>query len=464
MQKEVAVAIVGAGSAGLYALSQVKKETDDFVLIDGGELGTTCARVGCMPSKALIHIANMYAGKEKFSGSGIEGAKDLTVSIPRVMAKVRQLRDIFSEQNKKSVLKLGKRLIRANARFIDTNTLQAGEYTIKAQKIIIATGSSPVLQPEWSGFKEDIITTDTFFEQKDLPKKIAVLGGGAIGLELGQALARLGIEITLIHSKTTIGGLRDTKINESAVTAIAKDLELWRGSRASLHKSESGIRVQAGKREKIVDKVLAATGRKPNLKNMDFKNTGIETDAKGMPPYDLNTMRIGSSNIFIAGDVNASAQLLHEAADEGRIAGYHAVDNEYGFRRKVPFAIVFSNPQIAVIGQTHDFKDDTVTGYFNFSKQGRAILEENAHGSACLHLRKNDGRILGAQLAVPGAEHLAHHLAWAIQQKMSVYAMLKLPFYHPTLEEGLRSLLIKAVKKIGKEQKGILEIRDQKQM
>ncbi|WP_309496253.1 dihydrolipoyl dehydrogenase [Sulfurovum sp.] len=462
MKKEVEVAIIGAGSAGLYALSQVRKETSNFLVINDGPYGTTCARVGCMPSKSLIRIAEYYHEREYFDKSGIQNSDKLSISMPDVLKRVRKHRDILVDGNIKNVTRLGDKVLSGKAEFVNANTLKVGEDEIIAKKIIIATGSKPVFDPKWEEFKEYILTTDELFEQEDLPSTLGVLGLGVIGLELGQALSKLGIKITAVHSKEFIGGLTDPEVNKNMLEVCEKEFDIWLGGgRAVLTKVEDKINIKNDKNEVLVDKVLVAIGRKPNLTSLKLENLGINLDKRGMPKFDPQTMQIEDLPIYIAGDVNADRPLLHEAADEGRIAGYNAVKSQKKFKRKVPLAIVFTDPNIALIGKGYnDIKDDenVMICSYNFKQQGRAFLMNKNVGLANLYIQKSDGKLLGAQIAAPAGEHLAHHLAWAMEQELTVYDMLELPFYHPTLEEGLSSLLLICAKKLGLRKDKIVEI------
>ena len=462
MKKEVEVAIIGAGSAGLYALSQVRKRTDNFLLINDGPYGTTCARVGCMPSKSLIRIAEYYHEREYFEKSGIKNSDQLSVCIPDVLKRVRKHRDILVSGNIKNITRLGDKVLSGRAEFINANRLKVGEDEIIAKKIIIATGSTPVFDSKWEAFKEHILTTDELFEQEDLPATLGVLGLGVIGLELGQALSRLGIKVTAVHSKEFIGGLSDPEVNKNMLELCEKEFDIWLGGgRAVLNKVDDKIKISNSENEVFVDKVLVAIGRKPNLEALKLENLGITLDKRGMPNFDPNTMQIEDLPVYITGDVNADRPLLHEAADEGRIAGYNTVKPQKSFKRKVPLSIVFTSPNIAFVGKDYkEIKEDenVITGSYDFSKQSRAMLMNINAGLAHLYVAKNDGTLLGAQIAVPQGEHLAHHLAWAIEQELTVYDMLHLPFYHPTLEEGLYSLLLNCVKKLGVKKEGILEV------
>jgi dihydrolipoamide dehydrogenase len=284
---------------------------------------------------------------------------------------------------------------------------------------------------------------------------------GVIGLELGQALSRLGIKVTATHSKEFIGGLSDPEVNAVMFQECQKEFDIWLGGRATLSKEDNKIKIRSGEREVLVDKVLVAIGRRPNLEALKLENLGITLDKRGMPNFDPHTMQIEDLPVYIAGDVNADRPLLHEAADEGRIAGYNTVKAQKSFKRKVPLSIVFTSPNIAFVGKAYkEIKEEenVITGSYDFSKQSRAMLMNINAGLAHLYVQKSDGKLLGAQMAIPQGEHLAHHLAWAIEQDLTVYEMLALPFYHPTLEEGLYSLLLNCIKKIGVKKEGILEV------
>jgi dihydrolipoamide dehydrogenase len=200
------------------------------------------------------------------------------------------------------------------------------------------------------------------------------------------------------------------------------------------------------------DYIIAATGRTPNVHNLGLEHTGIVLDAKGIPLYDRTTMQCGASAIFIAGDVNNDVPLLHEAADEGRIAGENAAsypDIRAGLRR-TPLAVVFTDPQIATVGARYAELPSSryVTGIVSFEDQGRSRVMLRNRGLLHVYAEIGTGRLLGAEMTGPDAEHLAHLLAWAIQGKLTVHEALERPFYHPVVEEGLRTALRDAAMKL----------------
>ena len=167
------------------------------------------------------------------------------------------------------------KVIRKRARFIDPNTLDLGDETLKADKIIIATGSKPWIPENWEPFREFIVDTDQFFELTALPRKIAVFGLGPIGLELGQALHRLGMQVTGITRRKTAGGLTDPEMQEYAFNHFSKEMDIRVGSADILGRDGSGVRVGWGAGEKTVDMILLATGRRPALKDLGLENLGL---------------------------------------------------------------------------------------------------------------------------------------------------------------------------------------------
>lgn len=448
MSKEVDVAIIGAGSAGLFALSQVRKKTDSYVLIDGGELGTTCARVGCMPSKVLIQVAEDFHRRKIFEREGIEGAEALRVDIPEAMEHVQDLRDTFVDRTLGTTDNLDDaHLLEGYAKFISEDMLEVNGEEIRAKKIIIATGSSPIIPAAWQSCAENILNTDEVFELEDLPASMAVVGLGSIGLEIGQAVSRLGVDVTGIDQQETVAKLADSVVSDLAVDTMRKEFPLWLGAVANLEMHEDGIKVSSGDKSVVVEKVLASLGRRPNLDKLGLENLSIELDDRGIPVYNPNTMQLGDSSIFIAGDVNADRALLHEAGHEGRVAGYNAVHEVTAFKRKTFLGITFCDPNVATVGAQLDELNtaDIAIGEIQFGPVGRALIMGKNRGVLRVYANKADGRLLGAAMACVKAENLAHLLAWSIQQGLSVQDLLKMPFYHPVIEEALQAALYNAL-------------------
>ncbi len=239
--KKYDVAIIGAGTAGLTARAEVAKQTDNYVVIDGGILGTTCARVGCMPSKALIEVANTFHKRNQFDTYGLSHSNLIVPDYKKVMAHVRGLRDRFAGGVVRGMEGWKTHFIAKNARFLDQNTLDLGDEKIKAKKIVIATGSKPFMPDAWKKYSRYFLDTDSFFEQKTIPKKMAVLGLGPIGIELGQALSRLGIDVVAMIRRKVIGGLTDPEIQSYAFQCFEREMNIQVGTIEILGETDKGL-------------------------------------------------------------------------------------------------------------------------------------------------------------------------------------------------------------------------------
>ncbi|MFZ9035142.1 MAG: dihydrolipoyl dehydrogenase [Francisellaceae bacterium] len=447
-KRNVEVAIIGAGTAGLSARREVAKLTDDYIVIDGGDMGTTCARVGCMPSKVLIQVANDFARRQVLADEGIAGAEYLSVDTGEVMAYVRKLRDRFVRGVFNDMSQWQDKLLKHYTRFVDTHTLLVGDEKIHAKKIIIATGSTPIIPKNWRHLCQHIIDTDAFFELEQLPEKMIVIGLGVIGIELGQALAKLGVDVTLVGLGKSIGGLSDPEIQDYVAKQFNQQLTISLNGAELIGESDDGrLIVEIDGRVEHFDKALLALGRRPNLESLDLIAAGISIDNRGMPEYSETTYQLDDqAHIYLVGDVNAQRPLLHEAADQGRIAGFNAVrDHNQCFAKRTSLSITFCEPNIATVGKRyHQLREEEVgfiTGRVSFEGQGRSIVKHKEQGLLHIYARKADGRILGAELQAPDGEHLAHLLAWAISNQMTVDETLAMPFYHPVVEEGVRTAL-----------------------
>ena len=450
---KVDVAVIGAGSAGLPAFRAAHRHTENIVLIEGGIYGTTCARVGCMPSKLLIAAAEAAHSIETASKFGVYTSKP-NINGHDVMRRVRSERDRFVGFVLESVESIDpNHHFRAHARFLDDHTIQAEDKIFEAKSVVIATGSSPKLMPMFDGLGERLVVNDDIFDWETLPESVAVFGPGVIGLELGQALHRLGVRIRIFGLSGSLKPLSDMGIRNYAENLFKAEFPLdTKANILSLVLENDQVKIcfvdckNGEEKEEFFDFLLAATGRFPNVNDLGLENTKLELDSLGVPLFNSATMQCGNSSIFIAGDVNNDLPLLHEAADEGEIAGDNAgrfPDIKTGLRRS-PVTVVFCDPQIAIVGDSWnelEGKENVVTGKVSFEGQGRSRIILKNKGLMHVYADRNSGLFLGSEFIGPHAEHLAHLMSWAHQQKMTIQQMLEMPFYHPVIEEGLRTAL-----------------------
>jgi len=454
------VAIIGAGTAGLVAYRKAKAAGASAVLIEGGDYGTTCARVGCMPSKLLIAAASAAHAVAHAPRFGIRVDGVTRIDGREVMDRVRRERDRFVRGALRDVQSIPEaERIRGHARFLDDHSLSVGEDArVVAKSIVIATGSRAAYPDSFKVLGERLITSDAVFDWHDLPKAVAVIGPGIVGLELGQALHRLGVRVAVLGQGGRVGPISDPEIRTYAIAAFNEEFTLEPDAHIA-HVRLHGDRVALGREGQNgsgeiehFDCVLAATGRVPNVTGLGLENTTLKLDARGVPSFDPATARTvsmdGASPIFIAGDASNFIPLLHEAADEGRLAGTNAARLAQGKPvspglRRAPLGIVFTDPQIGIVGGGfRSMKPGSfATGQASFEDQGRARIQLNNKGLLNVYGDIATGRLLGAEMLAPAAEHLAHLLAWALQNRMTPAQMLEMPFYHPVIEEGLRTAL-----------------------
>jgi dihydrolipoamide dehydrogenase len=445
------VAVIGAGTAGMTAYRAAREHTDRVVVVEGGPYGTTCARVGCMPSKLLIAAAEAAHTIAEAPAFGVH-AGAVRVDGRAVMARVRAERDRFVGFVVEAVERWpDEARIRGHARFVADQVLQVDDHTrIEADRIVIATGSSPALPRAWRDALGDrLLVNDDVFDWQDLPRSIAVVGAGVIGLEIAQALHRLGVRVKLYGRGGRVGPLTDPALQDETRRVLAATLPMnVHADHLALRREGDEVVVSGtGGPDERFDGLLAATGRRPNVDALGLEHTTLPRDASGVPEVDRCTGQIGATRAFMAGDVSELHPLLHEAADDGRIAGDNAGRwPDIRVRpRRAPLAVVFSDPQIMIAGRSHrDLVDAKVafeTGAVSFEDQGRSRVMRVNHGRLHVYGERASGRFLGAEMIGPAAEHLGHLLAWSAQRGDTVQAMLDSPFYHPVIEEGLRSAL-----------------------
>lgn len=451
------VVVLGGGTAGMGAFRNARLHTDNVYLIENNVFGTTCARVGCMPSKLLIAAAEARHHALHTDPFGVHLDKDsIVVNGEEVMQRVKSERDRFVGFVVSDVEEWpADKRIMGTAKFVDEHTVQIDDYTqITAKSFVIATGSRPVIFPQWEVLGDRLIVNDDVFSWDTLPKSVAVFGPGVIGLELGQALHRLGVKVEIFGVAGAIGGISDPVVAEEAKTVFGEELTLHLDAKTEVKlDAEGNVEVhweQDGEKGVFVaEYMLAAVGRRPNVDNIGLENLTIEKDARGVPVADPLTMQTSISHIFIAGDASNQLPLLHEASDQGKIAGHNAAifpNIEGGLRRSV-IGVVFTSPQIATIGLKYAQvaakyqPDEFVIGEVSFRNQGRSRVMLVNKGHMRLYAEKATGRFIGAEVVGPAAEHLAHLMAWAHQMKMTIPQMLDMPFYHPVIEEGLRTAL-----------------------
>lgn len=455
------IIILGAGTAGMAAYKEAIKSTDNILIINDGPWDTTCARVGCMPSKVLIASANRAHNAKNSVNLGLKIKSSIDTS--EVMTHVQQLRDRFTKATIKDVNSWNKQhKISGKAHFLDAQTIEVNNKKYQAKSFIIAVGSRPTVNQDWQDELGSLyLTSDQIFELPQLPKRLAVIGSGVIAIELAQAMQRLGVETTIFARSKKVGSLTSPNLQALAQETLSEELDFkFKTLPNGVKKFRSKVKIQYSEQstEKtlIADYLLSATGRTSNLDTLSLEKINPKFEDLKKLPVNSITKQLETYPIFIVGDAFTSTPIQHEAAFEGRVA----VKNCLSYpdipetKKLTPLGIMFSSPEMASIGQTYkslsDEGHDFITGTVSYEKQGRAIVNGENVGAVEVYVDPKSRKLIGAELLMYSAEHIAHLLNWAVQNELTIDEILENPFYHPTIEEGIRTALKHARRQLPK--------------
>ncbi|HAM82106.1 dihydrolipoyl dehydrogenase [Ornithinibacillus bavariensis] len=443
---ELDTLVVGAGPGGYVAAIRAAQLGQKVTIVDKGALGGVCLNIGCIPSKALIEAGHSV---ERAHGSEAIGIKTENVTVD--FSKVQEWK--ASVVNKltsgvESLLKGNKvDIVKGEVYFVDGNTVKVMDektsqtYTFK--NCIIATGSSPIEIPTFK-FSERVLDSTAALDLKEVPKKLVVIGTGFIGAELGTAYANFGTEVIFLEgAKDILGGF------EKQMTQLVKKGLKKKGATIitealakGVEETKDGVKVTyevAGKEETVeADYVLVTVGRRPNTREIGLEQVGIEVDERGLIKVDKQC-RTNVPNIYAIGDVVAGAPLAHKASYEGKVAA-EAISGE---KSEVDYigmpAVAFVEPELATVGMTEQEAKDA--GYnvkvakFPFGANGRALSLNATDGFLKLVTRKEDGLVLGGQIAGPNASDMISEIGLAVESGMTAEDIALTIHAHPTLGE-----------------------------
>ncbi|EIJ81663.1 dihydrolipoyl dehydrogenase (E3 component) [Bacillus methanolicus PB1] len=443
---ETETLVIGAGPGGYVAAIRAAQLGQKVTIVEKGTVGGVCLNVGCIPSKALISAGHRYETAKQSDSIGII-AENVKVDFSKVQEwKASVVKKLTG--GVEGLLKGNKvDIVRGEAYFVDANTVRVMDensaQTYKFKNAIIATGSRPIELPSIK-FSKRVLDSTGALSLQEIPNKIVVIGGGYIGIELGGAYASFGSQVTILEAADDIlHGF------EKQMTALVKRNLKKKGAEIitkamakGVAEKENGVVVtyEAKGEEKNIeaDYVFVMVGRRPNTDELGLEQAGIEVNEKGIIKTDKQC-RTSVSNIFAIGDVVEGLDLAHKASYEGKIAaeviaGHNSEIDYLG----IP-SVVFSDPELASVGYTESqAKEDgieVIAARFPFGANGRALSLNSSEGFMKLVTRKDDGLVIGAQIAGPSASDMIAELGLAIEAGMTAEDLAMTIHAHPTLGE-----------------------------
>ncbi len=422
--------VIGGGPGGLLAALRAEQSGLDVVLAEKNKIGGACLNRGCIPSKSLKTAAEIAHKAEESSDLGIEA--DPEIDCKRMMKwtsrNIRRLR----AGSKKRVEKAGVDIKEAKAELVSSSQAEIDGETVEFENAIIASGSEPVKLPFCSYDKEETITSDEFFDMKELPEKIVIIGAGYIGMELGTICNKLGTDVTILEALDQIL----PQFDERVVKPIAKkakklgmDIRLDR----SVCNVEKGEKVAVECEDEKVysaDQVMVLCGRKPVTDGLGLENTDMELDDGGFVKTD-DQFKTDDPRIYAVGDVAGGKMLAHEAYNEAVIAVESILGNEK--QKSLIPAVVFTDPQLAKVGE---FKEEYVTGSASFREVAAAYTKNEIEGKIKVAI-DDEGILKAGTIVGVEASEIIHELALAVQNELPAEAVADTVHAHPTVSEGI---------------------------
>ena len=463
------VLVVGAGPGGYVAAIRSGQLGLDTVIVEGNKAGGVCLNVGCIPSKAIIHSAERFESLQKHSSEDNHMGLSVDGEVRIDMEAMTSWKDSIVNKLTKGVESLlkgaGVEVINGWASFESSKQcmVNTGKETvhIEAENVIIATGSSHIDLPFMPCDEEFILSSTGMLDLKELPKSVAIVGGGYIGLELGCALTKLGTEVTVIEGLDEVLSIMDKEIRRPLerwlkmrkvtihTKALARGAEIkGKGASRKVH-----LRYEKeGEEQSIkVDKVLVTVGRRPNSKGWGLENMGIRMDSSGNFIRIDRKCRTSAPGVFAIGDVAGEPMLAHKASSQGEMVAEIIAGNNREFDKVAIPAIVFTEPEIVSVGlnpdEARNLGEEVITGKFPLAANGRALtLEaEKTGGFIRVTARKSDHVILGIQAVGSHVAELSGEFVLALEMGALLEDIADTVHAHPTMTESFHESVLKTL-------------------
>lgn len=440
--------VIGGGSGGLTAATIAGRVGAQVLLVDKQYLGGDCLHYGCVPSKALIRCANVAHTVRDAGRFGVKLHGNSTVDFSDVMQYVREAIDVVGNSDSEEVLRSrGVDVVFGGARFLSPTRIQVGDRQLEASRSIISVGSRAVAPPIPGLRKAGFIDHVGLFQLNEQPRRLVVIGGGPIGVEMGQAMARLGSEVTILERSDRLLRNDDEELARLLAAYLEEELTLLVGASVTevrrLAHGKTVVFEEDGEQKTIdCDEILVATGRKPNLEELGLAEAGVDFNSKGIIVNDR--LRTTAPNIWACGDCTGSYQFTHFAEAQARVATRNALfaGNEKFKEKDVPWT-TFSDPEVAHVGMTEAqarAEHDPIRVYrFPYAELDRAVCDGMTKGLGKIVCDLN-GNILGASLLGSHAGEAITEIVIAMKASIPLHKLAQFIHVYPTLGRIIRRL------------------------
>ena len=449
------VVVIGAGAAGLVASYVAASAKARVTLVESGAMGGDCLNTGCVPSKALLHVARSVHAMRHAAELGLRVAPPV-VDFAAVMARVREVvAEVAPHDSVERYTQLGVEVLRGRACITSPWTVRVegdgGVVELSTRAIVVAAGARPLVPPIPGLDEVGYLTSDTVWDLRELPRRLLVLGGGPIGCELAQAFARLGSQVTLMEMQARILGREDAGVAEQVAAALRADgVELLTGHKALRARIEAGerrmlARGPAGDVEVVFDALLCALGRVARTQGYGLEELGVALRANGTVQADA-ALRTSIPNLYVCGDVTGPLQFTHVAAHQAWTASVNALLGGW-WSLKSDLSVIpwttFTDPEVARVGLSEDEARARDIAYeatrYDIAELDRAIAEGATGGFIKVLTPPGKDRILGAVIVGAHAGELLAEFVLAMRKGLGLSAILGTVHAYPTWSEAARA-------------------------
>ncbi|MCJ9429058.1 dihydrolipoyl dehydrogenase [Kordiimonas marina] len=449
--------VLGAGPGGYIAAIRAGQLGLDTVVVEGNAPGGTCLNVGCIPSKALIHAADEFEKVSHFTGDNVLG---ISVQKPTIdFGKTVEWKDGIVKRLTGGIAGLFKKNkvqhITGWGTMIDGKTCEVetadGKVTVKAENVILATGSVPIEIPSLP-FGGNVISSTEALSLDAVPGKLVVIGGGYIGLELGIAYAKLGADVTVVEALDRVLAQYDKELTKPVVASLKKHgITVMASTKAkTLAKDGKGLVVETadGKEETLkADNILVTVGRRAKTEGWGLE--GLDLTMNGRVVAIDDQCRTSMTGVYAIGDLTGEPMLAHRAMAQGEMVAEIVAGEHRRFDKVAIPAVCFTDPEIVTCGLSPDEAKaaghDTVIGLFPFLANGRAMTMESDEGFVRVVARKDNHLVLGIQAVGKGVSELSAAFSLALEMGARLEDIAGTIHAHPTQSEGFQEAALKAL-------------------